>query len=78
MEPWIKRGLLEFGKVTLIFGALMTCYMLIIALCTSIGISPIWGYVAIFVIGALSVTMGTEKLKYDMEKARAALHKEDK
>ena len=78
MQPWIKKGLFEFGKVSLIFGGLMICYMLVIALCTSLGISPIWGYVTVFVAGALSVTLGTEKAKYDLAKARATHNKENK
>ena len=78
MQPWIKKGLIEFGKVSLVFGGLMICYMLVIALCTSLGISPIWGYVTVFVAGALSVTLGTEKVKYDLAKVRATRNKEDK
>ena len=77
MAPWIKRGVYEFGKVSLVFGALMVCYMLIIALCASMGINPVWGYVAVFVIGGLSVTVGTEKFKHDLLKARVEINKKE-
>ena len=67
MDPWIKRGLTEFAKLMLLFGAGTVCCALIIAICTNIGINPVWGYVTVFTAAVLAVSLGTEKFKYELE-----------
>lgn len=70
MEPWIKRGFIELGKMMFLFAFLMICGMIIIAICEDLGIHSGWGYAVVLVAAAISVTFGTEKAKYDLEKVR--------
>ncbi len=73
MEPWIRKGLLEFLKLIFVISGTLICYMIIIAICKDIGIHPAWGYVTVFVAGALAVTLGSEKAKHDLERARVKI-----
>lgn len=79
MKPWLKSGLLAAAKLMAFFIAISVCWALIMQISLSLGLSPGWGMLTVFVIAIFSMSIATEKAKYDLEQKlqKARVRKED-
>jgi len=68
MSPWLKQGIYAGLKIMAVFVAVSVFWALVIELSKNMGISPIWTMITIFAVGIFSMTIITEKTKFDAER----------
>lgn len=79
MKPLIKSGVMSGSKMMFFFTLVSLFWALIIKLSENLSISPGWSMLAIFIIAIFSMSIATEKTKYDLEKSmqKAKVKRED-
>ena len=65
MKPWLKEGLWQGTRFMGFFFVISIFWTLIIYISNQAGISPGWAMLAMLMIGAYSVSIAMEKLKYE-------------